>query len=79
MKKRFFTIFLALVAGVVTLFASDTQVDGIFYVFNSSSKTATVTYRGSSYSSYSNEYTGAVIIPASVTYNNSVYSDSHEY
>ena len=34
MKKRFFTIFLALVAGVVTLFASDTQVDGIFYVFN---------------------------------------------
>ena len=74
MKKRFFTIFLALVAGVVTLFASDTQVDGIFYVFNSSSKTATVTYRGSSYSSYSNEYTGAVIIPASVTYNNSVYS-----
>jgi hypothetical protein len=51
------------------MFASNIQVDGIWYDFDSSSKTATVTYRGSSSDSYSNEYTGDIVIPASVTYN----------
>ena len=32
-----------------------------------------MTYRGSSYSSYSNEYTGDVVIPASVTYDGITY------
>ena len=57
-----------------TLFASDTSVDGIWYNFDSSAKTATVTYQGSSYSSYSNEYTGDIVIPATVTYNDEEYS-----
>ena len=74
MKKRIFTFFLMLVAGVVTLFASDTQVDGIWYKFNSSAGTAIVTYRGDYYSSFSNEYTGYVVIPASVTYSGKTYS-----
>ena len=68
MKKKF-TFLLAVAASVGTMFASDIQVDGIWYDFDQSSKTATVTYRGSSSDSYSKEYTGDIVIPASVTYN----------
>ena len=39
----------------------------------SSAKTASVTYRGDKYS-YSNEYSGSVIIPETVTYNGTTYS-----
>ena len=74
MKKKIFTLFLALVASAGIIFASDTQVDGIWYDFNKSYKTATVTYRGSSYNSYSKEYSGSVVIPSSVTYNGTTYS-----
>ena len=74
MKTKLFTLLLAVAASVGTLFASNTQVNGIWYDFNSRSKTATVTYRGSSYNDYSNEYTGTVVIPASVTYNYVTYS-----
>ena len=73
MKKLFFLL-IAIVAGLGMTYASDTQVDGIWYYFNTSTKKATVTYRGSSYSSYSNEYSGDVVIPASVTYNEEIYS-----
>ncbi|MBR4264112.1 MAG: leucine-rich repeat protein [Paludibacteraceae bacterium] len=72
--KKYFSFLFALIVSVGTMFASNTKVDGIWYNFNSSTKTATVTYRGSSYSSYSNEYTGDIVIPASVTYNNVTYS-----
>lgn len=74
MQKRIFTLLLAVAASVGTLFASDTQVNGIWYNFNSSTKKATVTYRGSSPTSYSNEYSGSIVIPASVTYNSVTYS-----
>ena len=52
--------------------AHDFQVGGIYYNINGNE--ATVTYRGSSYYDYSNEYTGAVNIPSSVTYNGTTYS-----
>ena len=74
MKKKLFTLLLAVAASVGTMFASDIQVDGIWYDFDSSSKTATVTYRGSYSSAYSNEYAGVVTIPASVTYSGTTYS-----
>ena len=77
MKTKIFTLLLAVAASVGTMFASDIQVDGIWYDFDSSSKTASVTYQGSSYYSiyYSNPYnTGEVVIPASVTYNNEEYN-----
>ena len=74
MKTKLFTLLLAVAAGVGTMFASYTQVNGIWYDFDSSSKSATVTYRGSFSTDYSNEYTGLVAIPASVTYNNVKYS-----
>ncbi len=60
-----------------TLAASphDFEVDGIYYdITSSSDNTAAVTFRGSSYNSYSNEYSGSVIIPSSVEYNGKTYA-----
>ena len=74
MKQKLFTFFLALIASVNAIYASDTQVDGIWYDFDSSTKTASVTYRGSDYESYKGEYSGLVVIPSSVTYNGTTYS-----
>jgi len=71
----------ALVAMVTLLpigipaFAHDFEVDGIFYnITDENAKTVEMTYQGDSYSSYSNEYSGAVNIPSSVTYNGTTYS-----
>ena len=74
MKQKLFTLLLAVAASVGTMFASDIQVDGIWYNFNSTNKTAEVTYRGSVPTIYSNEYAGVVTIPASVTYSGTTYS-----
>ena len=74
MKQKLFTLLLAVAASVGTMFASDTQVDGIWYDFDNSTKTASVTYHGRSYSSYSHEYLGKVVIPASVVYNAVTYA-----
>ena len=71
--KKLFTLFLALVASVGIIYASDTQVDGIWYDFNESNKTATVTFLGMRYDDF-NEYSGSVVIPSSVTYNGVTYS-----
>ena len=55
--------------------AHDFEVGGIYYNINSTTDlTVAVTYRGSSYNSYSNEYSGAVTVPETVTYNNNTYS-----
>lgn len=74
MRKNFFTFFLALVTSVGTMFASDIQVDGIWYNFDRNNLTAFVTYRGYYYDSYPDEYSGDVVIPASVTYNDTLYT-----
>ena len=74
MKTKLFTLLLAVAASVGTMYASNTQVNGIWYDFNSSTKTASVTYRGGYSSDYDNEYSGSVVIPASVTYNSETYS-----
>ena len=56
-------------------FSHDFEVDGIYYNYiNKATKTVEVTYKGSSYSDYSGEYTGEVRIPSLVTYNGAVYS-----
>ena len=75
MKKLnlLFTALLLLCATVAT--AHDFEVDGFYYdVTDATNKTVAVTYRGDYSSSYSNEYTGSMIIPESVSYNNNVYS-----
>ena len=73
MKKKIFTFFLALVASVGTMFAS-TQVDGIWYNFDSRTRTASVTYQGDYSYTYPDEYLGNVVIPSSVTYKSVTYS-----
>ena len=59
----------------VNIIAHSFEVDGIYYNITDSEKlTVEVTYRGYSYNSYSNEYTGSVVIPETVTYENKTYS-----
>lgn len=70
MKKKCFLMLLTLVLSffATTSFAYDAEIDGIYY--NLSEKEATVTYKSTSYDSYS----GSVSIPESVTYNGTTYS-----
>ena len=74
MRYKIFTLFAALTLSAGALFASDTAVDGIYYDFDDANLTATVTYRGSNSGSYADEYTGNVVIPATVTYGSNTYS-----
>ena len=46
----------------------------IYYNYNSDGSSVSVTYQGTSYSSYSNEYTGDIVIPETVTYSGQTYS-----
>ena len=58
----------------LTASAHDFEVDGIYYTITSSADlTVEVTYRGNYYYSVDNEYSGAVTIPSTVTYNNKTY------
>ena len=72
--KKIFTFFLVLAASMGIVYASNTQVDGIWYDFDINNHTASVTYRDSDYHYYDNEYSGEVIIPENVTYNGITYS-----
>ena len=59
----------------ITASAHDFSVDGIYYDITSSTDlTVEVTYKGDKYNSYSNEYTGEVTIPTTVTYNSKTYN-----
>ena len=59
----------------ISVSAEEFEVDGIYYnITSESDKTVEVTYRGNHRYSYSNEYSGAVTIPESVTYSGSTYS-----
>ena len=70
--KHIFTALLLLCTTAVA--ANDFEVDGIYYnITDADNKTVEVTYKGSSYDSYSNEYTGSVVIPENVVYNGTTY------
>ncbi|MBR7012784.1 MAG: leucine-rich repeat protein [Muribaculaceae bacterium] len=56
-----------------TATAHDFMVNGIYYKILNNNEVE-VTYKGTSYNSYSNEYSGSVAIPPSVTYNGKTYS-----
>jgi len=75
MKRHFLTLTLAAVASIA-VWASNTKVNGIFYTFDDATQSATVTYRGASYSSYANEYEGNVVVPAKVKHNGKIYTVS---
>ena len=63
-----------LLLSATTATAHDFEVDGIYYNINSDGTSVSVTYKGSYYYSYDNEYSGAVTIPSSVTYSGKTYS-----
>lgn len=77
MKKQvLFTILAMLVS--VSAFSHDIEVknaDGvtIYYDYMNVYTELAVTYRGSKYNEYSNEYQGNVVIPASVSYSGKTY------
>ena len=80
MKKNLTFLFAVLLSMVsIKSFAHDIEVanlDGvpIYYTYTNNNTELAVSYRGSYIYSYSNEYSGDVVIPESVTYNGITYS-----
>ena len=77
MKCKLKSLLLVLAAMLCSspLFAHDFEVGGIYYNITSDADlTVAVTFKGDSYNSYSNEYSGTVTIPESVAYNGKTYS-----
>ena len=76
MKHNYIKLMLPVLLCIVSLSTSahNFEVDGIYYNITSSEDlTVAVTYRGNSYNDYSNEYSGQVSIPETVTYNEKTY------
>ncbi|MBR7126485.1 MAG: leucine-rich repeat domain-containing protein [Prevotella sp.] len=72
--KRLLSLSVCLMMALLS-FAHDFESGGIYYnITSSSSLTVAVTYQGTSYSQYQNEYEGVVNIPESVEYNGTTYS-----
>ncbi|MBR6925838.1 MAG: leucine-rich repeat domain-containing protein, partial [Bacteroidaceae bacterium] len=71
MKTKLLTTLTAVLLALSS-YAAGTEIDGIYYNLNSSIKTASVTYTGSS--SSDNTYSGDITIPASVNYSGTTYS-----
>ena len=81
MKHCYLSFFIATLMSMACTMASAHDIavansDGktIYYNYNSDGSSVSVTYQGTYYSSYSNEYTGTVVIPETVTYNGKTYS-----
>lgn len=71
-KKALLALFAMLVPMLTS--AHDFEVDGIYYKITSTSDlTVAVTYKGSSYGAYTDEYSGVVTIPTNVTYSSKSY------
>lgn len=73
MKKKILLALLMAVLACTALSAHDFEVDGIYYLINRDSASVSVTYRGPSYTSGKNSYSGHVTVPAEVTYNGVTY------
>ena len=63
--KKIFTFILTLIASVGTMFAGKVQIGDLYYNLDATNRTAEVT---------SGQYSGAIIILPSVTYNSVLYS-----
>ena len=64
---------VAALLGSISAYAHDFEMDGIYYNITSDA-TVEVTFRGSAYDIYDNEYSGDIIIPSTVTYSGKEYS-----
>ena len=73
MKTKLFSLFLALVASVGTMFAERVQIGDLYYNLDATNQTAELTYQ-EQWSE--NNYSGltSANIPSSVTYNEAIYS-----
>lgn len=72
MKTKLFVLILAVAASVEFIWASWYQIDGIYYDFNSDTRTASVTYKGE-FAGWSEEYLGDIVIPSSVIFDGEIY------
>ena len=73
MKRKLLFLLLPLILCGTNALAHDIEVDGIYYVYTNNKTELSVSCRGYYYASYSNEYSGKVVIPESVTYNGTTY------
>ena len=71
--KKILLLTMMVVLSATAALAHDFMVDGIYYKINNDSSTVSVTYKGSS-ASNSKVYSGNVVIPREVTYNDKIYS-----
>ena len=72
---RHWLMTIAVLLCSLTVSAHHFKVDGIYYdITSSAALTVGVTYQGEYPTSYSNEYSGVVVIPETVIYNNKKYS-----
>lgn len=78
MKRILYKAFLTLAVSIFSCgitSAFDFESNSIYYRITSATDlTVEVTYKGSSYSSYDNEYSGSVIIPSTVTHSGVTYA-----
>ena len=72
--KRFLLLLSAFMQFFLVSLAQNIEIDGIYYYLDEENKTAVVTYRGTSYNSYSDEYSGTVVIPETINYNSGNYN-----
>ena len=74
MRKKLFTLLLAVAASVGAMFAEKVQIGDLYYNLDATNKTAEVTYEY--YHNDNNNYSGlrTAIIPVAVNYNSVTYS-----
>ena len=72
--KHILVTIAILLCSLVTSAQTKVEIDGIWYNLVSKAKQAEVTYKGSSYNEYSNEYSGSIAIPTTVIYEGVSYS-----
>ena len=73
MKQNLIVLLMPLMFCGIPALAHDIEVGGIYYVYTNNETELSVSYKGESYSDYSNEYSGTVVIPGSVTYDGQPY------
>lgn len=80
--KRTLYLFLFIAISIASVYAHDITVvnpNGKIIYYNKLTNEVEVTYRGFSWGEYTNEYTGVIVIPASVTYMNKAYTVTRIY
>ena len=73
--KQWLTLITAIILHRSNAIAYDFVANNIYYEITSSyDRTLAVTFEGSSYDSYTNEYSGEIIIPMTIIYSGTTYS-----